>query len=123
MAAGRQLLRMIRNGDFPSGNAPSEISPAQIEVETNVTQSFAWEAADSSDGGDLTIGGTGDDLLFSSGVIEWTAPDDQGAPYQVRAFRILGNTGKIVFPETSFTAIEVEGGSTLRFTEIKLTLT
>jgi len=124
MAAGQQLLRMIRNGDFSSGNMPSEIAPAAIEVETDVTQSYAWEnQTGGGDGSQIIISGTGDDLLFSEGTIEWTAPDDQGAPYNVRAFRILGNTGKIVFPETSFTPIEVEGGSTLRFTEIKLTLT
>ena len=123
MAAGQQLLRMIRAGDFPSGNQPSEIDPVTIEIETNVTQSFAWQSIGSSTGGELTVSGTGDELILSSGIIEWTAPDDQDAPYDVRGIRIIGTTGKIVFPETTFTAISVEGGSTLRFTEIKLTLT
>lgn len=119
MASPQKVLDMIRAGDGAG------IGGARIEIDVDSTAgALGWVNIYEDE--TISIGGSGDELIITANVgnIEYTAPDDQGAPYTVSGIRIeLTSDLEIIFPETTFTDIEVEGGSTLRFTEIKLTLT
>ena len=124
MASPQKLLPMIRS-------APNPFIQVELEVEAVTGQGYTWISLyDSTDiyTSSISITGSGDDLLFSptAGNIEITASDSQAGSINVRGIRIYADPGdgtEIYYPETTFTPITVEEGSTLRFTEIKLTLT
>lgn len=121
MAAGRRALEIIRAESNPD---------MLVELEVDAGGSYSWITA--YDGntifdGDITIDGSGDDLIFNpvTGNVEITASNSQAGDISVRGIRIKRSSVPqgALYPETTFTPITVTEGSTLRFTEIKLTLT
>lgn len=121
MASPQKVLDMIRN-------APNPEVTVYLEVDTG--GGYSWISAYGGTNifnGNVTITGTGDDLIIApaTGNIEITSSVSQAGTINVRGIRVYGESipNEIYFPETTFTVIDVEFGSTLRFTEIKLTLT
>lgn len=114
MSAGRQFLEMVNS------------SPARdivVEIELDVGGGYSWTGL-SLGAITTTFALSGNDLTFvPSANIEYTQDDDQVGTANVRGIRIKDDENQHLFPETTFTAIEVPFESTLRFTELKLTLT